>query len=65
MVATLNRVIPRTTLNRCFGAAVKPDDFGHFLETAETRELLAKNQHQRDLRLAETATLAAAIANGR
>jgi hypothetical protein len=43
--------------------AAKPDDWQHFLEMAETWDMLAK-QRPSD-RLAETWALADAIANGR
>jgi hypothetical protein len=40
--------------------AVKSEDFGHFLEMAQTWELLAE-QRQSDTQLAETVALAEAI----
>src|SRR5689334_8431081 len=44
--------------------ALRAEDWGHFLEMAQTWELLAK-QHESDNQLAETLALADAIANGR
>ena len=44
--------------------AAKPEDWAHFLEMAQTWELLDK-QRKSDIRLVETVALAEAIANGR
>jgi hypothetical protein len=42
----------------------RAEDWGHFLEMAETWESLARH-HQSDNQLADTVALADAIANGR
>ena len=44
--------------------AARPEDWGHFLEMAQTWEMLLK-QRQHENQLAETLALAQSIANGR